>query len=1055
MTPEERKALESIRLSWAPTPEDVWRPQTDLHVPGLHEHAMTDVLAAFHDAGRSSDSSPLGVIVHGPAGSGKTHLLGQVREKVQQEGGYFFLIRLLDAEGFWRSVLVGMLDDLGRPAIDHSTQLECLIDRLAGEAEVNDEVRRSVLGLDELTPPALETFVAAVYRKHPRHRRSSQHTLRALVLLSSADPTLQDTGDAYLQSIESVEPAEFARWGIRVAVLGHQGIAENISRLLAITGSTVLAVDQIDTLVAQSRTGADQVDDQMTEDLLVEQIAHGLMSLRETMCRTASVVSCLSAAWELIATRATASVQDRFRLTTPLQRIPSSDIGRMLLTRRFAIGYHELDFEPPYPTWPVAESAFGQAPDYTPRQLLIKADKHIRACLAADEVSELDSFDSTTGGDSVNVAVSPPSGLDELDARFAKLIAAAPGSSVLGPSVEDTELPALLSAGLMAWIHECQVDDDALIIDPPPGAKPALHARIKHVQATEAEEHWAFRAISATNSKAVLSRIQKACTSAGLAQGVAKRRLFLIRNDAWPSGPKTIATVNAFEQAGGRTVPLSIRDEAMLRALGTLLTENSAGLENWLIARKPAHDIALFRTTLAALASAGTPTVPDNDPPATPGPSDDTVAVPRIREPEDAELAIPPDSIPIGATVGSRRPVSVKLEALRKHTAIFAGSGSGKTVLIRRLVEECAMQGVSSIIIDPNNDLSRLGTAWPPNTRQWDSADAAKADDYLENTEVLVWTPRRTGGRPLSLQPLPDFAGVIDDPDELGAAIDSAVAALAPRANAVGGTSRSKLMRAVLQQTVQDFALRSRSSELADLIDLLENLPEGTSNLRDATVLAAELAENLKASTANDPLFGGSGSPMDPGLLLTPSAGKRARVSVINLSGLTSDEQRHGFVNQLQMALFAWIKKNPAGERPLGGLFVMDEAQNFAPSGKTVASTESTLALASQARKYGLGLVFATQSPKGLHNRIPGNASTQFYGLLNSPAQIDAAKEMARVKGGDVADIGRLPTGQFYTAIEGSGFQKTQTPLCLTYHPKSPPTEEEVLLLARGGAATD
>jgi len=46
------------------------------------------------------------------------------------------------------------------------------------------------------------------------------------------------------------------------------------------------------------------------------------------------------------------------------------------------------------------------------------------------------------------------------------------------------------------------------------------------------------------------------------------------------------------------------------------------------------------------------------------------------------------------------------------------------------------------------------------------------------------------------------------------------------------------------------------------------------------------------------------------------------------------------------------------------------------------ACTLSTIKLASQARKYGLGLVFATQAPKGLHNQIPGNAATQFFGLI-------------------------------------------------------------------------
>ncbi len=199
----------------------------------------------------------------------------------------------------------------------------------------------------------------------------------------------------------------------------------------------------------------------------------------------------------------------------------------------------------------------------------------------------------------------------------------------------------------------------------------------------------------------------------------------------------------------------------------------------------------------------------------------------------------------------------------------------------------------------------------------------------------------------------------------------------------------------------------------------------------------------------DDPLLAGEGEPADPGILLTPAPGKRARVSVISLIGLPEPEQRQGFVNQLQMALFSWIKRHPATERPLGGLLVMDEAQELAPSDKTTACTESTLRLASQARKYGLGLLFATQAPKALHNRIPGNATTQFYGLLSAPAQIDAARGLARAKGGDVPDIGRLRAGQFYIATEGSSFVKVVTPLCLSHHPSSPLTEEEVITRAR------
>ncbi|MGH3683445.1 MAG: ATP-binding protein, partial [Natronosporangium sp.] len=410
-------------------------------------------------------------------------------------------------------------------------------------------------------------------------------------------------------------------------------------------------------------------------------------------------------------------------------------------------------------------------------------------------------------------------------------------------------------------------------------------------------------------------------------------------------------------------------------------------------------------------------------------------------------------AITLGVALEDQRPVRANLESLRKHVAIFAGSGSGKTVLIRRLVEECALRGVSAIVLDPNNDLARLGDPWPEPPAQWGPGDAEQAADYLANTDVVVWTPRREAGRPVSFQPLPDLGSVRDDPDELSVAIDAAVAALAPRARVDGRTTRASHGRAVLHEALRFYAQQG-GSELKPFVDLLADLPDGVSALGKADRIGAELSESLTAAMVVDPLFGGDATPVDPGRLLTPPPGKRARVSVISLVGLPSDEQRQGFVNQLQMALFAWVKRHPAGDRPLGGLFVMDEAQTFAPSGAMTPCTESTLALATQARKYGLGLVFATQAPRGLHNRIPGNAATQFFGFLNSPVQIEAANQMARAKGSGVLDISRLTTGQFYATGEGMPFRKVRTPLCLSYHPSSPLTTEEVVIRARGAGVS-
>jgi hypothetical protein len=502
----------------------------------------------------------------------------------------------------------------------------------------------------------------------------------------------------------------------------------------------------------------------------------------------------------------------------------------------------------------------------------------------------------------------------------------------------------------------------------------------------------------------------------------------------------------------------SADDLKVFDSLSAMFDEKHPAFPAWLKLRRPAGGTQLFRTVFGPPPPDGARPGPElpNGPtrgPATEqaGPASEQAGPaqkPAVPAGPVGRFAEPAASIRLGTVLGPGTPFNITLESLRKHVAIFAGSGSGKTVLIRRLIEECALAGVSTIALDPNNDLARLGDRWPEPPAAWDDGDSRRADAYLAGTDVVIWTPRRESGRPLSLQPLPDFGAVLDDPDDFELALDTAVAALAPRARMAGNTAKMERGRAVLREALSFFARRG-GNRLTGFVDLLAELPDEVTPLSKAAELAHDMAQTLAAAMINDPLFGGSGVPLDPGVLFTPAAGRRARVSVISLIGLPSNEQRQSFTNQLQMALFAWIKQHPAGDRPIGGLFVMDEAQTLAPSGAMTACTESTLALASQARKYGLGLVFATQAPRGIHNRIVGNAATQFYGFLNSQAQITAAKEMAQAKASGVLDISRLTAGQFYAAGEGLGFQKVATPMCLSEHPKSALTNEEVLRRAR------
>ncbi|MGN9906036.1 helicase HerA domain-containing protein [Phytohabitans sp. LJ34] len=1050
MNEDERKALAALRFDWAPVPDDVWRP-SPFHVEGLHQGVVNDVLAGMADAKASKDASPLGLILKGRRGSGKTHLLGWVRQQIQDQGGYFFLVSLLDAKGFWDSVLASMLEGLFRGVPGSDTQLRLFLRRLSSVVGAPRSARRAVMGETELTPAALDAFVLGLGDYDRLVARECDDTARALALSASDNVAHRDLAENYFSSEPEAEPGERAPWRMKRKPRTAQEIVRELSKLLALTGPTVMAVDQIDTLISQSSVASHEGHqpepanaDDWAQLLVIEQIAHGLMALRQDTRRTLTLVACIPPSWMLIKSKATDTVRDRFREPEEMLTIRDAAIARSLIEKRFAHSFRQVRFTPPYPSWPIRPEAFDTAAKFTPRQLLIEIDAHVRDCVLNDQVRELKRLGEPPSSEPSAAALVPTSITDDVakqfDARFSELKDEADVVTPLDPDREDTVVPGLLSAGLTAWIIEQGGTDETFHQDGPPSAKPALHARLRRTlnERTEDQAHWSFRAISAKHhGVAALHRIKRAVTAAGVEYQVPKRRLYFLRKGAW-TGPKTLNIIEGLKSKNTMTLAFEESDLRALAALKVMLDEAAVDLPAWLIQRRPASEIQIFRQAMAAVSESPTPSKEPAAATAEP--------TPLTQMSGESQQAAP--TLTVGHDHTTGEPVNLALESLRKHVAIFAGSGSGKTVLIRRLVEECALQGVSAIVLDPNNDLARLGDPWPSAPKAWGGGDAEKAANYIAGTEVVVWTPRRETGRPLSFQPLPDFTSVLDDPDEFNEAVDSAVAALTPRARLDSRAAKAHLGLAVLRRAVDHYGRRGGST-LRGLIETLADLPDGVSGLEEADKIASGLAQTLTASIDNDPMFGGDGTPLDPAILLTPSAGKRARISVISLVGLPSDDMRQSFVNQLEMALFAHIKKHPAGDRPLLGLFVMDEAQTLAPSGTMTACTQSTLALASQARKYGLGLVFATQAPKGLHNRIPGNAATQFYGLLNSPIQIEAAREMAKAKGGDVPDVSRLSTGEFYVAAEGEAPQKVRTPLCLSHHPKSPLTTEEVLDRAR------
>lgn len=1024
------EALEAVSFRPHYTAADIWRDDV-ITVDGIHKEAFDEVRRVFGLMKRGAPYS--NIVIEGASGTGKSHFIGRVRRGVTRGENVFVLIQLSSARQFWHSVAIAFADALFREGPTGRTQLEFVLDALADTLSIKGKYKDALLR-GEINSALLKRVRNGLTKALGRSpsMRPTIATGLVLVLLNSHDPIHQDVANALIQGLDA--PDEEGMADLSLTRMPPREVVKGFGRIFGLAGKfTLVAIDQLDGLIALSKSS-----NREEVQSVLDEVANGLMDLAEDNPEHALIVlSCLPPTWTLIRERGVQSAWQRFSNRQQLRLIPSADVGEALIASYLKAAYDRADFKLPYATWPIMRSAFEEATLYSPRQLIQLTEQHIRYCRERGEITELADFGAArkeTVVETVENEADP-----SIDARFADLRAQADVSGVLDKDHVDKRLPPLLRAGLEAWIQE-QGHPRSFSLDAPPGRNPALHARLRQIVDADLEDevHWSFRAVPHGHPTAALTRLRSAVTASGLGE---RRSLVIVRNESWSRGAKTREIIAEFVAKGGETAKLSDDDIRTFTALSVLLSERPDGLAGWLCATRPASATTLL-SRIGPQSDASEPPTPEASP--QPNGADASAPQPQTAEPG---YDTGPDEIPIGRSDETGKALTVQLEDLRRHVAIFAGSGSGKTVLIRRLVEECALKGVSSIVLDPNNDLARLGTPWPTAPGGWFTGDAVRAADYHDNVDVAIWTPRLSAGRPIAFAPLADLGAVSSEPDEFEMALENTVAMLLPRAGLPKTGSKVAQGQAILKEALKDFTATGGTG-LEEFLGYLAGLPEGTSRILGAEKLAADMANTLIAATINDPLFGGAGTSVDPGTLLSPPEGKRARISVISLAGLPTDEQRQGFVSQLQMALFAWVKKNPAGDRPLGGLFVMDEAQTFAPSTGSTPCLQSTLALASQARKYGLGLIFATQAPKGLHNQIPGNATTQFFGFLNAAVQISAAKEMALAKGGDVTGIAQLGKGQFFAASDGLAFQRVQSPLCLSHHPASPLTREEIVQLA-------
>src|SRR3984957_14432630 len=480
-------------------------------------------------------------------------------------------------------------------------QLRALLTALADRVGLDPPVRAAVTGQTAPNPVTLRVFIRELRRTDPRIGLICQDTARALVLLASPDQDDQDVGYYFMTGSE-VNLEDRRRWSINATRSVPRLLVTELSRLLALTGPTVIPIHQVDALIDEL---VGQATDVGLRSPALAEMGTGLMTLRDRTFRTLTILSALPESWDAIRKYGTDAVVDRFVVPRQLRKIPSADVGRLLIEKRFRADYARAGFTPPYPTWPIRPEAFADAGRYSARALLKRVEAHVSGCLRDRAVTELSRLDAeVTGTDGTRVA-----GLDgefaALDARFAQLRAdpavAARVAAALDPKTEDAVMSALLDAGFEAWVRELGVGaDHPFAQDPPPGKNPRLHASLRLVLDARTERHrrWAFRAIAAGHPSAVQSRLRKAAEASGLDAGRPDRHLFVLRNDSWPSGKVTEQETTGLEAKGGVVLPVPSADLATFAVLAELIAERHPALNAWLADRRPAHASELLAIAL-------------------------------------------------------------------------------------------------------------------------------------------------------------------------------------------------------------------------------------------------------------------------------------------------------------------------------------------------------------------------------------------------------------------------------------------------------------------------
>ena len=320
----------------------------------------------------------------------------------------------------------------------------------------------------------------------------------------------------------------------------------------------------------------------------------------------------------------------------------------------------------------------------------------------------------------------------------------------------------------------------------------------------------------------------------------------------------------------------------------------------------------------------------------------------------------------LGKLDGKDIPVAIDLNTiLTKHVAVLAKSGAGKSYTVGVLLEEITERGVPLVVIDPHGEYASL----------------AHANDDKEQQEQLA-----TFGTKARSYNVSEYADININPKAKPLLLPSRLTAAELTHLLPGKLSAN-------QQAILYSALKNLKDVTFD--NLLFELEAEESPAKYNIISTIDYLRGL-------PIFSSSPTPYNELV-------KSGQATVINLKGINPDVQEI-IVYKLAKDLFHLRKQNKIP--PF--FMVIEEAHNYCPErsfGETKAS-KILRDIASEGRKFGLGLCVVSQRPARVDKSILSQCSTQILLKVTNPNDLRAlAASVEGLTSEAEAEIKHLPIG--------------------------------------------